>query len=199
MLPERKKRMIHNVCMGFIMSKLYKGHTFSMLVLKPKNAKRYTVVDEFFNYALTEHKILFRYIGEFLTYHKVLWGGRGISVLEMHDEEKGDVFWDCVQDMDGVAYFIESITVSNTEKVLQIVQSIRETHTEAALLLVVVSVNVSEDAYVQFKKQVKSILRNRRYKIVDGGQVYEEPTLNSYAPTKETICQGLSWVIQQEK
>lgn len=196
---KREKRKVSNVCMGFIMSKFYRGQTFSMLVLKPGNAKKHTVVDEFLRHTLSEYKVLFKYVGDSLIYHKVLCNGRGVSVLEMHDGEKGDMFWDCVQGMDGVAYFVESVNMYNTDKILQNICSIKETHALATLLIVVVSVKVPEEAYIQFRAQIKFFLKNRRYKIIDGEHISREPASTSYVPTKETICQGLFWVIQQVK
>ncbi|KAI5185529.1 hypothetical protein NEHOM01_0888 [Nematocida homosporus] len=180
--------------MGFILSRLYRGPTFAILVLKPFRAKRYTVVDEFLSLVLKGHKVLIRHQSEYLTYHKISFMGRNISVLEMHDEEKADLFWDCIQNMNAVAYFIGCVEEENWEQVLSNIESIKNTHESAPLLLIVVRIGLEESRYVTFKRQIKKVLEERSYKIVDGArQVNEE-----LAPSKETICQGLSWVLLQK-
>ncbi|OAG31564.1 hypothetical protein NEDG_00039 [Nematocida displodere] len=181
--------------MGFIFSKLYRGNTLSILVLKPWQAKRYSLVDEFFSSVVAGFRVLFKYANEYMVYHKITAAGRTFSVLEMHNHQSSDVFWDCVQNMHGVIYFIESLSSTTIKEVLARIDSIKVANQTAALLLVVISTAQAPEDYILFKKSVKYLLAERRYLIVDG---HDQKHPHTQAPiTKDAICQGLSWILEE--
>ncbi|KAI5189759.1 ADP-ribosylation factor related protein 1 [Nematocida sp. AWRm77] len=182
--------------MGFLLSKIYREAPLEMLVLKPSQAKRYTVVEEFFPFLGAECSVLFKYASECFAYTKVVLAGKSVSVLEMHNQESLDFFWDCFQGMHSVVYFVEEIHEKAIPEVLFRLEIIKQTHKHAVILLVVVSVLEPLDVYVSFKRQVKHLLEGNEYKIIDGAD-------HTIAPqqllTKESICQGFSWMIKQIK
>ncbi|KAI5171703.1 hypothetical protein NEFER03_1008 [Nematocida sp. LUAm3] len=179
--------------MGFILSRLYKGRPFSLLVLKPHQAKRYTMVEEFFQKILSEYTVQYQMIHEHLAYHRMEFLGNVLSVIEMHNEAGGELFWDCVQKMDGVVYFIENIEDKMINRILEIIGRIKTANKEASLLLVLVSISVTEEKHISFKKRIKTILEKRRYLIVDGSSSFIDPL--GLSP-KERISQGLLWVFE---
>lgn len=179
--------------MGFLLSRLYRGKPFSLLVLKPQQAKRYTMVEEFFQKILSEYMVQYQMVHEHLAYHKMEFLGNILSVMEMHNGAGGELFWDCVQRMDGVVYFIENIEDKMINRILENVRRIKAANEEASFLLVLVSVSVSEEKHISFKKRVKKLLEKRRYLIVNGSSSFADP--KGLSP-KERISQGLLWVLE---
>lgn len=173
---------------------MYRGPDMCILVLKPWEAKRYSIVDEFFAPVFSGFRVLFRYASEYLMYHKLSIAGRGVSVLEMHDYGGGDAFWDCVHGMSAVVYFIQCINPASEKNVLGNVRRIKASNASAAILLVFISIKQTRDEHTLFKKQVKSLLEGCRYKIVHGtlfkAEEYE-------IPTKDTISEGFSWIVHK--
>jgi len=181
--------------MGFLLSRIYKEGSSKVLVLKPSHAKNYTLVDEFFSSVVKEHKVFFKYSGEYLTYQKIYTCEQGFSILEMHDYESSDYFWDCVHNMNFVVYFIETVKKETVQSVLLRIESVKTANEDAAMLLIVINMQDAVEEYLMFRKKVKVLLEGRNYKLVDGLSSEGRP----WDTTKSAICNGLSWLIYQNR
>lgn len=181
--------------MGFLLSRIYRAPAQVILVLKPSKAKRYTVVEEFFPLLAPEHRVAFRYANDCLVYNKVILAGRALAILEMHDHERLDFFWDCVHGMHSVVYFVERVHQDAIPQVLHRLDTVQQASAHATILLVVVAIQEPADVYTAFKKKVKALLEGRVYRIVDGlGSDQADSVL-----TKEAICQGFAWMLRQTR
>ncbi|KAI5188766.1 hypothetical protein NEMIN01_0134 [Nematocida minor] len=179
--------------MGFLLSKLYRDQSVFILVLRLGSEKKYAIVEDFFSVFLSKFKIVYTHRSEYLTYNKISEKNRSLSIVEMHDRDHCNLFWDCITGMHSIVYFIESLTSGNMLEVIGQIKVIKDANAGASVLLVIVSNKMEMEGYVQFRKSLKQALDGVSYRVVDGVINAPEKTLL----TKDEICQGFSWILNQ--
>ncbi|KAH9386322.1 uncharacterized protein NEMAJ01_1218 [Nematocida major] len=179
--------------MGFILSRLYRGPAFFILILKPGSAKTYAVVDEFFGHFLSRFKVTYRHTSEYFTYNKLSSRGKSLSILEMHDENYSSLFWDCVTGMHSIMYFIDILTRENMLEVIGQLKCIKDANQSASILLIIIKNNVETEEYASFKLGLAKALDGINYKIIESS-----PVMPMGSPMMaDQIFQGVSWALNQ--
>ncbi|EIJ87238.1 hypothetical protein NEPAR06_0192 [Nematocida parisii] len=175
--------------MGFIVSRLYKGQSFFILILKAGLAQDTTVVDEFFFPFLSGFKTVYMYKNECISYKKLRAKGRTASIIEMHDTDHLHLFWDCIAGMHYVVYFIHSLSNENALAVIGQIKSVRDVNQGASLLLVIMQNKIEQDEYELFKKSLQKSLEGATYKIIDNTL----STLDRPSNVIDDLFHGVMW------
>lgn len=179
--------------MGFLVSKLYQGQAFFVLVLKPGSTKHHSIADEFLSRFLDRFKIIYTHTSEYLRYNKLSEKGRTLSIIEMHDDNHSSLFWDCIPGMHSVMYFVDSLTEDNALSVIAQIKCIKDVNPEASVLLIIIQNRMTLEEYAAFKSRVKQTVNGVNYKIVDEIIAQTEKA----AVQTDDVFLGFSWALNQ--
>lgn len=177
--------------MGFLVSRLYREQATYILVLKIGFEKEYAIIDEFFKGFLSRFRSIYRFTNEYIEYHKITERNRVFTIVEMHDGDHSDLFWDCLAGMNSIIYFIHSLTSKNIHEVIGQVRVVRDTNTDATFLVVVINTKTEMEEYTQFRRGLSQVLEGASYKIIDS----IASTPYNICVQKEDVHKGLSWIL----
>ncbi|EHY65398.1 hypothetical protein NEAUS04_0809 [Nematocida ausubeli] len=179
--------------MGFIVSRLYKGQSFFILILRTGLPPDDSTASEFLSSFFSRFKITYTYKNECISYKKLVRKEKSISIIEMHDANHLHLFWDCITGMHSVIYFVHSLSNDNALTVIGQIKCVRDVNQGASLLLVVIQNQMEAEEYMLFKKGLQKSLDGALYRIINS--TAESPS----TPTAhvDDIFQEFSWALNQ--